>query len=438
MFYKRRIIIIVIAILSIVGIFLFFNYSGNVNENANDNNAKIDKNSDENLDTNEEGDISGNKNFSNLDEYISNMTIEEKVGQLFVISIGRNDDGTSINMDDNLKKILNKYNPGGIILFSENLDNIDQTKNLIEDIQNESLINSFISIDEEGGLVSRLSSCKAMHSTEFIPNVNLGNINDLELTEKVGNVIGTELKSLGFNMDFAPVADINTNPNNPIIGDRAFSSEKEIVANNVIAQVKGFESAGIIPVIKHFPGHGDASTDSHETEVVINQSKDRIEEVEIFPFKEAINSGVDVIMTAHIKMPQVTNDNLPATMSKEVLTGILREDLGYENIIITDALEMKAISSYWTPAESAVKSFSAGADMLLLPESLEESFNGILEAVKSGDISEERLDESVYRILKLKDENEILKDVEINLDAEEVLGSKEHLEVASEVENRSN
>jgi len=238
-------------------------------------------------------------------------------------------------------------------------------------------------------------------------------------------------------MNFAPVADVNTNPNNPVIGSRSFGSDPEVVGDMVAKMVEGLQSNNICSVIKHFPGHGDTSDDTHTGAVVINHNRERLETVEFIPFKKGIQSGADGVMTAHIQLPEITGNSVPATLSYDVLTGILRNDMNFNKLILTDALEMGAISKYWSPGEAAVNAFNAGADILLMPASLNDAYTGLLEAVRDGRISQERLDQSVRRIVMVKAERNILEPEEKDIDPDNVLGCEEHLGLAREIEEKA-
>ncbi|MCX7749024.1 MAG: glycoside hydrolase [Clostridia bacterium] len=371
-----------------------------------------------------------------LEDVIKQMTLEEKAGQVFMMALRplyKDEDTPLLEINEDVTHMIQNYNLGGIILFAENIDTIPQTKNLISDMQKASKYPMFMSVDEESGSTSRLRVSGKMHSTKTPKNSILGSTHDPELSKKVGNLIAKEISSLGFNMDLAPVADVNTNPKNPVIGDRSFGADPELVSQMVIAQVEGMHEQNIIPVLKHFPGHGDTALDSHTGAVTIEHNRDRMDKIELYPFKKAIEAGADAIMTAHISVPKLTGDTLPATLSKTILTDLLRNELKFDGLILTDAMEMGAISQFWGPEEATLRAFEAGADIILIPISLDESYKALINAVKSGRISEERLNQSVRRILLAKLKYGIWEGKNNGLDPEAVLGCKEHQDIVCEV-----
>ncbi|MDQ2087119.1 beta-N-acetylhexosaminidase [Herbivorax sp. ANBcel31] len=345
-----------------------------------------------------------------IDGLIKSMTLEEKIGQLFIAAFRKNEQGNNLYfLDEYTKRQIKEFKLGGVILFSENINTIDQTTNLIDNIQSVSNIPMFISVDEEGGRVSRIGSNSKMGITKLPSAQEIGETNNPDLAYQIGNKLGTELSSLGFNMNFAPVADVNTNPENPVIGDRAFGSNPQKVGIMVENIALGMQNQNVSAVLKHFPGHGDTSKDSHKGSVVIEHDIQRLHDIELVPFKKGISAGVDAIMTAHIIVPEVDSDKLPATLSKNILTDLLRKELEYDGLIITDALEMKAIKNHWNCSEASIMALKAGADILLMPDSLEEAYNSILNAVVDGYITEDRIDQSVRRILEVKHKRGILK-----------------------------
>jgi beta-N-acetylhexosaminidase len=373
-----------------------------------------------------------------IESLLQTMTLEEKVGQLFIVAFRKDNIGRSLHhLNENTKQQIQNYKLGGVILFSENIDSIPQTVKLIEDMQNVAKTPMFISVDEEGGRVSRLGKSNKMHSTKLPSNKITGSANDPNLAYEVGKILGAELSTLGFNMNFAPVADINTNRQNPVIGDRAFGSNTYDVSLMVSKEVQGIQEHNICAVLKHFPGHGDTSLDTHLGQVVVNHDMRRLEQVEFVPFKSGIDAGADGVMAAHIMLPGITEESVPASLSKEILTDILRNKLNYNGLIITDSLEMKAISSYWTPSEAALKAFTAGADIILMPASLDKAYNSILDAVSSGEIPESRLDESVKRILDIKLKRKILERYKSGLNPDDVLGSEEHLNIVKKIKEKA-
>lgn len=356
-----------------------------------------------------------------VQNYLQNMTLEEKIGQLFIFQIRG-----YTEVDDNLKKFLSLYKPGGVILFANNIINNNQVLKLNNDLQKISSIPMFIGVDEEGGIVSRLGRAKNVDVTHLPPALTIGNKNNTVLAYNSGKVLGSELNALGFNMDMAPVADVNTNPNNPVIGNRTYSADQHIAAEMVVNVINGLQEENIISVIKHFPGHGDTETDTHNGTVVSPHNRDRLDQIEFVPFKKGIEAGVDVIMTAHMNMPGISSTPLPATLNPEIITGILREDLGFKGIIITDALDMGAISNNFTSGEAVILGIKAGIDILLIPFNQKTAFDRLLESAKTEIISISRIDESVLRILRLKLKYGILDNSRAITDIIEIKNDPKH------------
>lgn len=308
--------------------------------------------------------------------------VNEKVAQLFIISADKVNDET-------------KDKIGGVILFAKDIKTPDQTKDFIAGLQKGRKTPLFIAVDEEGGKVSRIASNKDMGYTPIAP---MGTIETADQAKMVGKNIGKMLKELGFNIDFAPVSDINTNPDNPVIGDRAFTGDVE---GKVSAFVSGIQGMGVMAVLKHFPGLGNVTTDPHTdfstTDVNINKLLER----EFIPFKRGINEGVTGVMVGHVLLPNVTDDNLPATLSPQII-GLLRNELGFDGLIITDAMNMGAITKEYTSGEAAVLAIKAGCDIVLMPEDFDEAYNAVIEAVKTGEIPMKRIDDAYNRIIRYK------------------------------------
>jgi beta-N-acetylhexosaminidase len=338
-----------------------------------------------------------------IDEILEAMSLEEKVAQLFILEMTSLNDGNGVvEVNERVEEMLDLYPVGGVILFKDNIIDEAQTVTLIEDLQKHRRIPLFISVDEEGGRVSRIGNNEKMNKTK-LPNMSeVGNTNDPEEAYKIGQILGSELRSLGFNMNFAPVADVNTNPNNPIIGVRAFGSDEYLVANMVVPIVEGMQSEGVGSVLKHFPGHGDTSTDTHLGTTYVEHGIERLRQVEWVPFQAGIEAGAFGVMSAHIHLPNVIEEDVPSTFSKEMMTGYLRNELGFDGLIITDALNMGAISKQYSMAEAAVMAIEAGCDVLLMPIPFVEAYDAVLQEVVDGRLTEERIDASVRRILEVK------------------------------------
>lgn len=348
------------------------------------------------------------------DEIISGMSAEEKVGQLFIVSLEALDNSKGSyyefkEVTDAMVRSVAKYNIGGICLFARNIEQRQQTIKLNEDIQNISKFPMFITVDEEGGEVSRIGSNTNMLTTPFPPMEEVGNFDDEEYAYNVGSTLGKDIKELGFNVNFAPVADVRTNEYNTEIGSRSFGSDAKLVARMVAQVVKGIEDQGISATLKHFPGHGDAGEDSHKGAVNVENDIDRLRKVEFVPFKAGIKAGVDFVMVSHISISRITQNTVPASMSSLVLNEMLRRELGFEGIVITDAMDMKSITDNYTSGQAALKAFKAGVDIILMPDDFQEAYNTILRAVAKGSITEQRLNESVKRIIEMKIRSGIIK-----------------------------
>lgn len=331
-------------------------------------------------------------------EKINAMTLDEKIGQMVIVGI------EGYNLNDNSKSLIEKYKVGGFILFGNNIQGSEQLLNLVNSLKMENLKNKiplFLSVDEEGGKITRMPK----EFKRFPTNKVIGKINDKEFSNNIGRTIGDEIKSFGFNMDFAPVLDVNSNPKNPVIGSRSFGASPDIVSNLGIETMRGIQSENVIPVIKHFPGHGDTSVDSHIGLPTVNNDLNRLQSFELIPFAEAIEKGADAVMIAHILLPKIDKEN-PSSMSKTIITDILRTDLKFDGVVITDDMTMGAITKNYNISKAAIKSVEAGSDIVLVCHGYENEvkvINDLKDAVSKGEISEKRIDESVYRILKLKE-----------------------------------
>lgn len=329
---------------------------------------------------------------------IDSMTLEEKVGQLVIVGV----DG--YENDEHSKQLMEKYHAGGFILFKKNIQDSAQLLTLLNSLKETNAASNkvpmFLSVDEEGGRVSRLPD----EFKKFPSNKVIGQKNDSSLSYQIGNILGRELGSFGFNMDFAPVLDINSNPKNPVIGDRSFGTTAGLVSRLGIETMKGIRAENVISVVKHFPGHGDTSVDSHVGLPRVNHDLKRLESFELVPFKAAIENSVDAIMIAHILLPKLDAEN-PASFSKAVITDLLRTGMNFNGVVITDDFTMGAIEKNYDMGGAAVKSIQAGADIVLVCHGFDKQetvIKALLAAAQTGQISTGRLDESVYRVLELK------------------------------------
>ncbi|WP_010098299.1 beta-N-acetylhexosaminidase [Ornithinibacillus scapharcae] len=341
------------------------------------------------------------KHLPSTKRLLESMTLEEKIGQMIIAGI----DGTTPTPET--KKLIKDYHVGGIIFFSDNLTSYKQSLALINVLKQLNSVNEiplFLSVDQEGGRVTRLPGLE-----EHPSNKEIGLQDDPRLSYQYGSILAKELLAFGMNVNFAPVVDVNNNPKNPVIGDRAFGNNVPLVSRLSIPMMKGMKDNQIIPVIKHFPGHGDTEVDSHLELPRIDKTMQELQQVELVPFKEAIAEGAEVVMVAHILFPQL-DSQYPSSMSKPIITDLLREKLGFNGVIITDDMMMDAIENHYEIGEAAVQSVKAGSDILLISEHYEDivrAIDAVKGAVENGEISEKRIDESVERIIRLKEKYDI-------------------------------
>ncbi|MEV4833270.1 beta-N-acetylhexosaminidase [Nonomuraea sp. NPDC049486] len=368
---------------------------------------------------------------------LAGMSVREKVGQLFMpVVYGTAADTVSGENQARYgaqtpEKVVAKYHLGGVILFPANVKSVGQVVGLTNGLQKSADLPLLIGTDQENGLVSRMSAVM----TRFPGAARIGATGKPSVAREVAQATGEELRALGVNLDFAPVADVNIDPKNPVIGERAYGNRPGEVAKMVGAAVKGFEAAGVAATAKHFPGHGDTRIDSHTGLPVIKHTRAQWERLDAPPFKAAIAAGVDAIMTAHIVFPKLDPSGDPATLSKPILTGLLRKELGFKGVISTDALNMAGARVKYDDGEVAVRAVLAGADLLLMPNDLPKQYQAVLKAVESGRVSKARLDESVTRLLTLKKERGLLGEPPV-VSAEkaaEVVRSAEHRRLAARV-----
>lgn len=374
--------------------------------------AAVQQDTDENrhedsTDSSETEDVNGGAADSDIEEMLGDMTLEEKVCQLFMVTPeALTGVGTVTQAGTATQEAVNAYPVGGVIYFSQNLQDPDQTRTMLENTQRYAMertgIPIFLSVDEEGGQVARVGSNPAF-GVEKIGNMSdVGSRGDTQEAYEIGSTIGTYLSDLGFNMDAAPDTDVLTNPENQVVKYRSFGSDPELVARMAAAELKGLNDQGIIGMYKHFPGHGGTTADSHEGYAYVDDTLEELKSGAFIPFQDGIDNGIQVIMVSHISCPNVTGDNTPATLSEMMITDILRGEMGFDGMVITDALNMGAITAQYSSSEAAVAALNAGADMLLMPEDFQSAYKGVLSAVESGTVSEERIDESVRRILEVK------------------------------------
>lgn len=345
-------------------------------------------------------------------DVLGKMSLREKVGQLFIVrpeALAENSNAETApatdRVDDAVISRIEEYPVGGIALFSRNITSAEQLPMFISDLQSSSKYPLFIAVDEEGGRVARIANSGFFNVASYKSMAEVGKTDNPAKAEEVGRKIGFYLKKIGFNYDFAPVADVNTNPDNIVIGDRSYGNDPVTVGKMVSAQLDGLHKSGIIGTLKHFPGHGDTKDDTHSGYVSVNKSWDELKACELVPFISALDKA-DTIMVSHITVTSV--DKLPSSLSYEIITRKLRNELGYNGVIITDSMAMGAVADSYTSDIAAVMAVKAGADIILMPESLEKSFNAVLNAVNSGEISISRIEESAERVLTLKAKYKII------------------------------
>ena len=350
------------------------------------------------------------------DDLLSSMTTEEKVAQLFFIRpeqliddsyvndeaiVGSEGEG-AVYVSDNIKTMYEKYPVGGFVLFAKNIDTPEQLMSFTHDLKSLGEINTLIAIDEEGGIVTRIAQNDNFNVPYIDTMESIGITGDESNAYFAGDTIGEYLADYGIFWDFAPVADLNTNPDNIVIGSRSFGSDAQLSSGMVRSYIDGLHAHGVKSTLKHFPGHGDTSEDTHSGYVCLNKTWEELSETELVPFVLNLDR-TDAVMAAHITLPGVTDDGLPCSMSYDVITGKLRGELGFNGVVVTDSLAMRAITDSYSSGEASVMAFEAGCDVLLTPQNFYEAYKGVLDAVESGEIAVERLDQSVGRILALKD-----------------------------------
>lgn len=341
-----------------------------------------------------------------ITDWLSSHSLKERVAQLFIVqpeALCNEKTVAEIEMENALKE----YPVGGIIYFSDNLIDPEQTKGMIANTKKYYKDNGnlppFISVDEEGGLVARIGNAGTFGVETFDPMWYTGETGDPANAAYVGTTIGTYLHNLGFNLDFAPDADVLTNPYNYVIGTRAFSDDPHVVSAMVQAESLAMKKTGVMPVIKHFPGHGGTLGDTHEGYAYTDKTLDQLMKSELIPFQECIeNKMADMIMVAHISVPSILGDNTPCSLSEYMITDVLRKQMGYDGLVITDSFSMGVIVNAYDSGTAALQALQAGVDILLMPQDFHQAYDAVIHAVESGTISEERINASVRRILRVK------------------------------------
>lgn len=333
---------------------------------------------------------------SDTADLLAGLTLDEKIGQMVIAGV----EGTSLREED--RALIRDYGVSGVIFYADNIDSAAQTKTFVAEVKAANPngeLPLLVSVDQEGGRVARLKG------VDKIPTAGaIGERGDAAYARSIGEQLGDQLLSQGFNLDYAPVLDVNSNPDNPVIGDRSFGADAALVSKLGIPVMQGLESKNVIPVVKHFPGHGDTSVDSHIALPVVDKSLEQLDKLELIPFKKAIAAQADVVMIAHILLPKL-DKQFPSSLSAAVMTDLLRGKLGFDGVIMTDDMTMGAIADNYGIGEAAVQSVAAGSDIVLVAHGADnaiDSIEAIKQAVRSGQISESRIDESAARILALK------------------------------------
>lgn len=356
-------------------------------------------------DSQETTEVTEEEKPSLVDETLAGMTLHEKVCQMMFVTPEEltGEDGVTV-AGDATRQALENYPVGGIVYFAKNLESQDQVKDMIDNSQKYSGIGLFVATDEEGGVVNRLMDTVG---TTYIGSMYYYKDDGDETAYENAYTIANDMSALGFNLDFAPVADVWSNPDNTVIGERAYSDDYAQAAELVGNAVKGFNDGGVMCTLKHFPGHGDTAEDSHYSSAYVHRTKEEIMADEMQPFRSGIEAGAEFVMVGHLIVPDI--DEVPATLSYKIATGILRDELKFEGVAITDSFEMESIADNYSVDDAVVMSVKAGMDMILQPKDMASAVNSIEQAVADGELSEDRIDESVRRILTLKESRGLLK-----------------------------
>lgn len=342
-----------------------------------------------------------------VEESVNSMTLEQKVAGLFFVTPEQlTGVAQVVKAGEGTREALLKYPVGGLVYFKQNIQSEDQIKEMLANTVTYSTFPIFLGVDEEGGKVARVAEALSLENVG--PMADIGALGDAQAAYTANETIGNYLASYGFNVDFAPVADVLTNEDNTVIGNRAFSSDAQTTAQMVASAVQGLQSTGVSACLKHFPGHGDTAGDSHTGAAQTDRTKEQMEAEEFLPFVSGIEAGAEMVMIGHISAPELTDgEKIPASLSEKIITDILRTQLGYDGIVITDAMNMAAITDYYQADVAAITALKAGADMVLMPEDFEVAYEGVLKAVQDGTISEQRVTDSLKRIYRVKLKNRV-------------------------------
>lgn len=415
---KKAIVLLIVMVClaaGIWGIFMLRGSAGKAGDHVENDNGNTGVAADvtesgttteeQTADSQETTEVTEEEKPSLVDETLAGMTLHEKVCQMMFVTPEEltGEDGVTV-AGDATRQALENYPVGGIVYFAKNLESQDQVKEMIDNSQKYSSIGLFVATDEEGGVVNRLMDTVG---TTYIGSMYYYKDDGDETAYENAYTIANDMSALGFNLDFAPVADVWSNPDNTVIGERAYSDDYAQAAELVGNAVKGFNDGGVMCTLKHFPGHGDTAEDSHYSSAYVHRTKEEIMADEMQPFRSGIEAGTEFVMVGHLIVPDI--DEVPATLSYKIATGILRDELKFEGVAITDSFEMESIADNYSVDDAVVMSVKAGMDMILQPKDMASAVNSIEQAVADGELSEDRIDESVRRILTLKESRGLLK-----------------------------
>lgn len=415
---KKAIVLLIVMVClaaGIWGIFMLRGSAGKAGDHVENDNGNTGVAADvtesgttteeQTADSQETTEVTEEEKPSLVDETLAGMTLHEKVCQMMFVTPEEltGEDGVTV-AGDATRQALENYLVGGIVYFAKNLESQDQVKEMIDNSQKYSSIGLFVATDEEGGVVNRLMDTVG---TTYIGSMYYYKDDGDETAYENAYTIANDMSALGFNLDFAPVADVWSNPDNTVIGERAYSDDYAQAAELVGNAVKGFNDGGVMCTLKHFPGHGDTAEDSHYSSAYVHRTKEEIMADEMQPFRSGIEAGAEFVMVGHLIVPDI--DEVPATLSYKIATGILRDELKFEGVAITDSFEMESIADNYSVDDAVVMSVKAGMDMILQPKDMASAVNSIEQAVADGELSEDRIDESVRRILTLKESRGLLK-----------------------------
>lgn len=415
---KKAIVLLIVMVClaaGIWGIFMLRGSAGKAGDHVENDNGNTGVAADvtesgttteeQTADSQETTEVTEEEKPSLVDETLAGMTLHEKVCQMMFVTPEEltGEDGVTV-AGDATRQALENYPVGGIVYFAKNLESQDQVKEMIDNSQKYSSIGLFVATDEEGGVVNRLMDTVG---TTYIGSMYYYKDDGDETAYENAYTIANDMSALGFNLDFAPVADVWSNPDNTVIGERAYSDDYAQAAELVGNAVKGFNDGGVMCTLKHFPGHGDTAEDSHYSSAYVHRTKEEIMADEMQTFRSGIEAGAEFVMVGHLIVPDI--DEVPATLSYKIATGILRDELKFEGVAITDSFEMESIADNYSVDDAVVMSVKAGMDMILQPKDMASAVNSIEQAVADGELSEDRIDESVRRILTLKESRGLLK-----------------------------